>query len=493
MSSHSALSTPPAATEPGSPQPPPAPRSQPKGTPPSRPGADLTKDLGAIALFLLALGSTFWVTKYSSLSLLDEWPMAVLAGLVAFGVLVSGVLRRMMDRPAPAVHLIRLVPACLLIAAALLYLLAITLGLRAWTSPGFGNGYLVVLALGIVAALPRSGDPLTRKPSLWTWFGVSLVGCLAIAHLLLPAYADAWGITGPMASRILVSLVLLAVVPVVSLWAPLQGLRPGLRIMGLTVLVVKVLDAFEDDSVWFASESLGVFGLDEALLLAGLLALGTRSEQQTGRRFARTAAVLTLAVALVVVLSQLVFSQGGWAWVSLPAFWPIPVGGLAVAVFLALQGSRRRAHVFPALGAALVLFTLPVPQFLSFEFIPERLPVVVAVVVLLLIAVVRLDRDPSFDILPPTLKNRHASDPVQLDAMEARAYQQSALVLAIVSVITGPIGILLGIFAFHRAREAEAAGLLTTAPRMIAGLGIIVGILSLFVVPAWLAALGSAW
>jgi hypothetical protein len=458
------------------------------------PGADLTKDLGALILFVLALESTFWVTKHSSLSVLEEWPMAVLAVLAAAGVLASGVLRRMMTRPAPAVHLIRLVPAGLLIAAALLYLFAITLGLRAWTSPGFGNGYLLVLALGIVAALPRSGDPLTQKPSLWTWFGVSLVGCLAVAHLLLPVYADAWNTEAPRVSRILVALVLLALVPVASLWAPLQGLRPGLRILGLTVLVVKVLDAFGDDSVWFATEGLGVFGLDEALLLAGLLALGTRSEQQTGRRFARSAAVLTLAVALIATLVQLVTFQGGWAWLSsLPEFWLVAGGGLAAIVFLALQGSRRRAHVFPALGAALVLFALPVPEFLQFEFLPERLPVVAAVVVLLLITVVHLDRDPSFDILPPALKNRYASDPIQLDAMQARAYQQSALVLAVVSVITGPIGILMGIFAFHRAREAEAAGLLTTAPRMIAGFGIIVGIASLFVVPAWLAALGSAW
>ncbi len=458
------------------------------------PGADLTKDLGALILFVLALESTFWVTKYSSLSVLEEWPMAVLAALAAAGVLVSGVLRRMMTRPAPAVHLIRLVPAGLLIAAALLYLFAVTLGLRAWTSPGFGNGYLLVLALGIVAALPRSGDTLTQKPSLWTWFGVSLVGCLAVAHLLLPVYADAWNTEAPRVSRILVALVLLALIPVVSLWAPLQGLRPGLRILGLTVLVVKVLDAFGDDSVWFATEVLGVFGLDEALLLAGLLALGTRSEQQTGRRFARSAAVLTLAVALITTLVQLVTFQGGWAWLSSSQeFWLVAGGGLAVTVFLALQGRRRRAHVFPALGIALVLFAATIPEFFGYGFVSDRLAVSVAVVALLLITVVRLDRDPSFDILPPALKNRHASDPAQLDSMEARAYQQAALVLAVVSVITGPIGILLGIFAFHRAQEAEAAGLLTTAPRMIAGLGIIVGILSLFVMPAWLAALGSAW
>jgi hypothetical protein len=457
-------------------------------------GADLTKDLGAIVLFFLALGSTFWVGRSSSDSLSEDGLMAILAGLTALGVLVSAIQRRVMSHPTLTVHLIRMVPAGLVITVALFYLLALPLGLRGWTPSGLGNGYLLVLALGIVAALPRSDDPLTQKPSLWTWFGLSILGCFAVAHLLLPFYADAWNITGPMAGRILTCLLLLAVVAAVSLWAPLQGLRPGLRILGLTVLAVKVLGAFEEGVVWFAGLNLGVFGLDEALLLAGLLALGGRSEQQPGRRFARSAAVLSLGVALMATLLQLVVFQGEWeALSSTPGFWPVAFGGLATVVFLALQGSRRRAHVFPALGVALVLFAAPIPQLMEFAFSIDHLAVSVAVVVLLLITVVRLDRDRGFAILPPALKNRYASDPVQLDAMEARAYQQSALVLAVVAVVTGPIGILMGIFAFHRAREAEAAGLLTTAPRIIAGFGIIVGIVSLFVVPAWLAALGSAW
>jgi hypothetical protein len=457
-------------------------------------GADLTKDLGAIILFLLALGSTFWVGRSSSDPLSEDGLMAILAGLAALGVLVSGILRRVMSHPTLTVHLIRLAPAGLVIAVALFYLLALPLGLRGWTPSGLANGHLLALALGIIAALPRSGDPLTQKPSLWTWFGLSIIGCIAVAHLLLPFYADKWNITGPMADRILTSLLLLAVVAVVSLWAPLQGLRPGLCIMGLTVLAVKVLGAFEEGAVWFAGLNLGVFGLDEALLLAGLLALGARSEHQPGRRFARSAAVLSLGVALMATVLQLVIFQGDLETLSsMPGFWPVTGAGLATIVFLALQGSRRRAHVFPALGVALVLFAAPIPELFGYEFVTERLAVSVAVVVLLLITVVRLDRDPGFDILPPALKNRHASDPVQLDAMEASAYQQSALVLAIVAVVTGPIGILMGIFAFHRAREAEAAGLLTTAPRIIAGFGIIVGIVSLFVVPAWWSAIGNAW
>lgn len=494
MSSHSAFSEPSAAAALEPPQPLHAPHSRSEELPPSMTMADLTKDLGTILLALLALGSTFWVGRSSTDSVSQVGLMATLVGLAALGVLFSGILRRVMSRPTLTVHLIRLVPAGLVIAVALFSLLALPLGLRGWTPSGLGDGHLLVLAVGIFAAMPRSGDPLTEMPFLWNWFGLSIVSCLAVAHLLLPVYIDTWNITDPVAGRILTSMLLLVVVAAVSLWSPLQGLRPALGILGLTTLVVKVLVAFEEGRAWFGGLNLVVLGLDEALLIAGLLALGARSEQQSGRRFARAVAVVSLGVAVIMSLLQLVMIQGEWgALGTIPGSWLVAGAGLATIVFLVQQGSRRRAQVFPALGAALALFAAPIPVLLSYGFVTDRLTVSVAVVVLLLVTVVRLDRDPSFEVLPPALKNRHASDPMQLAALEAKAYQQSALVLAVVAVVTGPIGILMGVFAFHRAREAEASGLLTTAPRIIAGFGIIVGIVSLFVVPSWLASLGSAW
>lgn len=494
MSSHSALPSPSAVADQ---EPPPPPSSTPRARAdrslPTTARADLTKDVGAVLMFLISLGSTFWVTEYSTRSILEEWPMAVLAGLTALGVVVSSVLCRFMPRPTPAVHLIRLVPAGLLIAAALIYLLAVALGLQGWTTPGFGNGYLLVLALGLVAALPRSGDPVTQRPSLWAWLGLAIVGILAVAHLLLPVYAEAWEMNELRLGGILASLLLLAVVPLVSLWAPLQGLRPGLRVMGLTVLLFKILSAFNEGPAWFAGPFLGTFGLDEAILFAGLLALGMPAERQAGRRFARAAAVLCLAVAVALPLLRLAAARGAWESINTSTYWALAGAGLAAIVFLALQGSRRRAQVFPALAVTAVLFVVSIQQgfFSLLSGDVDVVAVVLSVLALLLITTVRLDRDPGFDILPVALQQRYATEPGKLETLTARAYQHSAIVLSVISVVTGPLGILFGMFAFHRAREAESAGLLTTASRIIAGLGITLGIASFLVLPAWLSALGT--
>lgn len=455
--------------------------------------ADLAKDLGAIALFFLALGSTFWVSGFRPYTVAEEWPLTTLATLTVVGVVASRILLRLTAVPAPTAHLLRLVPSVLLTAAALLYLLLMSVGVGvAASEPGIGNGFLVVLALGIVAALPRSGDPMTRDPRIWMWFGLAIAACAGLANLLLPFFSDDWEADSFNVASVVLNVLFVVLVPLVALWPALGALRPALRIMGLALLAFAVLNAFNEEQALFAGGSGAALEFPEALLIAGLLSFGVNAEKQSGRRFAQAASILALATAVLDLAPNLLMAWGDGEIALTPPFWSIAGGAVALIVFLALHRGRRRAQVLPAMIAAAVLFALTtLVHILGSYSDAASSGVSLAITVLLLIALVRVDRDPGFDILPANFRANTGSEATQLHDSEARAYQQSAAALAVFSVVTGPAGILLSLSSFHRARQAEDAGLLTNAIRIIAGFGMSLGVISIFAWPLWTTALQS--
>lgn len=457
-------------------------------------GGDLNKDLGTLALYLVALGSTFWSTGTRSYPLFEEWPLLVLASLTVIGTLASGLLIRAKAVPVAAGHLLRLVPAGLLIAAAVVYLLLLSFGIGVSASdPGLGNGFLLVLALGIVACLPRSGDPIAQHPRIWTRCGLVLAALAGIANLLLPFFSDDWDAASFGAATLTLNVLLVALIPAAALWSPLAALRPALSMAGLASLAWVALGAFDENSTQFAGSFGAALGLDDAVLLAGLLSLGTGIQRQSGRTFTVGASILALVTGLLTLLVTLAAFRGDWHFMETPEAMSISGGIIAMVVFLALHRGTRRAQTLPALIIAAALFTMAALASLMGFSSSWHGGLTLSLAVVLLIAIVRLDRDPGFAILPTHYRTSTDVTAIPAKAAEARAYQQSAAVLAVLSVLTGPAGILVSLSAFHRARQAEQAGLLTTAIRIIAGLGMIVGIASIFAWPLWAASLQSLW
>ncbi|MGJ9402423.1 hypothetical protein [Arthrobacter sp. KK5.5] len=443
----------------------------PRRAPATRPTrGDFSKDLGAIVVYGFGLAAMFFAGETFTRPVHEELLVLILASITVAAVVVSAVLRSLGFVASFVAVLVRWIPAALLLLGSFSFLIGLFLDLSGnEANPGLGNGFVLMIVLAILAGAPRSTEDTIRTRIIWGWFAAGLLTVLTIVNLIFAFQA-----TNPESS--VPAVLVVAAAAAALLWLPVPAGRSVAAFAGIGLLAALLLVPGSPDATRIGGEFSSWLSFPTMLMLIGLLALGFPRARADARLFADgTAWVVALAAAAVLVVNAPALAVLSWTGPQLLAI----LSGVAAVVHLAVRRSDRRARVLPALAtsAALLVLTTVSLVFQSFgSAFGPFMHLVIVLAVLALVAVSRLDRDPGFRILTPALTAYHGENHAAAAAVEASAYRQSAGVLAGLSLLTGPLGILFGQLALGRANRAETSGLHTTAIRMVAGTGIAVGV-----------------
>lgn len=449
-----------------------SPPSRSPATHPAKPArGDLAKDLGAIIVYGFGLAAMFFAGEIVLRPVHEETLVMILASIAIIAVIISAALRSLGVALPFDMILVRWIPASLLLLSLFSFLIGLfTPGNGNEDDPGLGKGLVLMIVLVILAAAPRRTEDAVRTRVIWGWFAAGLLGVLTIVNLIIAFQSD-WPESSVPAALIA------AGAAAALLWLPIPAGRLVAAFVGTGMLVLSLILPGEASATWVGGEFSAILGFPVVIMLAGLLAVGFMPARENARQFADgTAWVIAFAAcAALVGFAPALFDM--FDVMSAQVF--LVLAGVAAVWHLVVRRSDRRARVLPALvtTAAILLLaaiTLIIEAF-DFPFGPFMHELLVLAGLALLV-ISRLDRDPGFRILTPSLTAYHSENAVASAAMEASAYRQSAGVLAGLSLLTGPVGILLGQMALGRANRAETSGLETTAIRMVAGTGIVLGV-----------------